>query len=96
MWLSPPQFAAQVGENNSEDSGNINMACHYPEVSPALACQKTEMFIGVLCLGLGLSLCLLIEISLVGASHVYLTILSYGPLFTAWKDRILGENKCLP
>ena len=73
MWLSPPQFAAQAGENNSRDLGNISMACHYPEVSPALACQKTEMFIEVLCLGLGLSLCLLIEISLVGVSHVYLT-----------------------
>ena len=41
MWLTTPQFTAQLGKNSSKNLGNINMACHYPEkVSPTLACQK--------------------------------------------------------
>ena len=31
----------------------INTASHYPKVSSALTCQKAEIFIEVLCLGLG-------------------------------------------
>lgn len=54
MWLSPPQPTAQVGENNSDDLGNINMACHYLKFSSALPWQKTDMFIEVLCFGLSL------------------------------------------